>query len=525
MDFVSFLLLNATFFAALVIAELDSKGTVDSTQCQFSDYQKYVNHIVDNKGDFNVSELVETCGSICPLIFGVGNPDVSGVGAMISYAIQGVSVILASAVVQAIRLYLDLNLRTAKPSDKAYISTKLTQIESLVEQSITDIKNLPLKAKIQNADRLHPLTLLMSETIKITGNALDEAQPLDTDRIVGNLDKIYTNFIDATNQIITFDLEAQPQYAAELRSLSLRRKELEKYVNESVNKARQLSSYCPPSLIIRSLLQICESIHQISISLSLTIMVATLVRIYQEDVLYAELTILVGLSRYQLYISFFSLHFFLIYPDTSPGWRLRLLLPSAQMLCAWAMLLAITCAAVGRLQQETTLHASILNELSSTCVEMRGFPSISTVFEFLQSSPHSTTPLNHIFSDNSYAALLEFILFPLVFWILYVWIFAKSSTKERMLSISMALARLDMTETAKYSHIAALVALHISVTFRSISDVWSTRNDLIKAHQLSGMPEDDENRWGFGQVAAVLMWTPPARLIFTAAWKIIQERL
>jgi hypothetical protein len=40
-----------------------------------------------NWSDFNISHLVETCDSISLLIYGAGNPEISGIGAMVSYTI------------------------------------------------------------------------------------------------------------------------------------------------------------------------------------------------------------------------------------------------------------------------------------------------------------------------------------------------------------------------------------------------------------------------------------------------------
>ncbi|RSL57584.1 hypothetical protein CEP54_008205 [Fusarium duplospermum] len=64
--------------------------------CAFSDLKQLLGRLEQSPELHNMTLLVETCDNICPLIYGTGNPDLSGIGAsmMISYAIQG-AVLLA----------------------------------------------------------------------------------------------------------------------------------------------------------------------------------------------------------------------------------------------------------------------------------------------------------------------------------------------------------------------------------------------------------------------------------------------
>ena len=48
--------------------------------CAFADLTSLVGHIVHEWAGYNLSLLVQTCPDICILVYGSGNPDISGIG-------------------------------------------------------------------------------------------------------------------------------------------------------------------------------------------------------------------------------------------------------------------------------------------------------------------------------------------------------------------------------------------------------------------------------------------------------------
>ena len=48
--------------------------------CDFDDITSLVGHIVHEWAGYNLSLLVQTCPDTCILVYGSGNPDISGIG-------------------------------------------------------------------------------------------------------------------------------------------------------------------------------------------------------------------------------------------------------------------------------------------------------------------------------------------------------------------------------------------------------------------------------------------------------------
>lgn len=51
-----------------------------SDVCMFGDLKSLLAQIESDGNGRNVSLLVRTCPGICPLVYGSGNPDISGIG-------------------------------------------------------------------------------------------------------------------------------------------------------------------------------------------------------------------------------------------------------------------------------------------------------------------------------------------------------------------------------------------------------------------------------------------------------------
>ncbi|RMJ11641.1 hypothetical protein CDV36_008723 [Fusarium kuroshium] len=78
--------------------------------CAFSDFQDLLDRLEESPSLYNTTLLVETCDNICQLIFGTGNPDISGM--MISYGIQAATSILFGPLLLIVAIFLD---RTKNP--------------------------------------------------------------------------------------------------------------------------------------------------------------------------------------------------------------------------------------------------------------------------------------------------------------------------------------------------------------------------------------------------------------------------
>ncbi|KAM7185563.1 hypothetical protein V8F20_011756 [Naviculisporaceae sp. PSN 640] len=76
-------------------------------QCDFEDLQQLVHHVIGvNRTSYNISRLVDTCPDVCDLVYGTGNPDISGIGAVISYTFQGVTSLIFGPLLAVLALYL-----------------------------------------------------------------------------------------------------------------------------------------------------------------------------------------------------------------------------------------------------------------------------------------------------------------------------------------------------------------------------------------------------------------------------------
>ncbi|KAK3368031.1 hypothetical protein B0H63DRAFT_89004 [Podospora didyma] len=67
-----------------------------------------------NWDNYNITYLVDTCDSVCLLVFGAGNPDISGIGVMNSYLIQGLSTIILGPVLASVVLIRSKRLSNSK---------------------------------------------------------------------------------------------------------------------------------------------------------------------------------------------------------------------------------------------------------------------------------------------------------------------------------------------------------------------------------------------------------------------------
>ena len=59
-------------------AALPTGGNLDP--CAFTDREALLDRVESDWQSYNISLLVATCGSVCLLVYGAGNPDILGIG-------------------------------------------------------------------------------------------------------------------------------------------------------------------------------------------------------------------------------------------------------------------------------------------------------------------------------------------------------------------------------------------------------------------------------------------------------------
>jgi len=123
--------------------------------CAFADRQSLINRIDGNFERYNISLLVESCPNVCLLVFGAGNPDMSGIGAsstqassckinadfiqaMVSYIIQGIAVFFFGPVIAVAALVFRLDL-SSQATRKPGFTTLLAKISLGINQGASFI--------------------------------------------------------------------------------------------------------------------------------------------------------------------------------------------------------------------------------------------------------------------------------------------------------------------------------------------------------------------------------------------------
>lgn len=67
--------------ALLLLLRFSSATTgSDTDPCAFTDRVSLLDRIESDWQEYNISLLVETCNAVCSILYGTGNPDISGIG-------------------------------------------------------------------------------------------------------------------------------------------------------------------------------------------------------------------------------------------------------------------------------------------------------------------------------------------------------------------------------------------------------------------------------------------------------------
>ncbi|KAF4419070.1 hypothetical protein FACUT_11600 [Fusarium acutatum] len=109
-----------------------------NASCTFDSPPELVKLVVEDWAGYNISLLVDTCPGVCDLVYGSGNPDISGIGAMSSYAIQGISSLFFGPILAILTLYAssdpDSDLFLALPA-KVWVSEAFAPVARSIHQT------------------------------------------------------------------------------------------------------------------------------------------------------------------------------------------------------------------------------------------------------------------------------------------------------------------------------------------------------------------------------------------------------
>ncbi|KAK3331273.1 hypothetical protein B0H66DRAFT_546193 [Apodospora peruviana] len=139
----------------------------DLDPCAFKSRGSMIEQLEHSWESYNVSLLVETCDSVCLLVYGTGNPDISGVGVMISYLIQGVMTTILGPVLASILLLRDA--RRLDLPDSTFFG--------LHDVTMTAQWSPRLAAVIELANRNHEANALLGVSVMVA-SAMRIAQHL-----------------------------------------------------------------------------------------------------------------------------------------------------------------------------------------------------------------------------------------------------------------------------------------------------------------------------------------------------------
>ncbi|KAH6964872.1 hypothetical protein EDB82DRAFT_511148 [Fusarium venenatum] len=110
-----------------------------NTSCAFDSLPELVKLVVEDWAGYNISLLVDKCPGVCDLIYGSGNPDISGIGAMSSYAIQGISSLLFGPILGILALYAssdpDSDSFFALPSRLWWVSEAFAPVARSIQET------------------------------------------------------------------------------------------------------------------------------------------------------------------------------------------------------------------------------------------------------------------------------------------------------------------------------------------------------------------------------------------------------
>lgn len=165
----------------------------------FSDRQSMIDHIDSNHQDYNISLLVTACDSVCLLAYGSGNPDITGIGVMISYLIQGITTTLLGPVLVCVLLFLDARLFDSATQDRSLFR-------------ITTMPSAPaLKALVRLSRRHHKINLFIAVSVVLASAIrVGQLEPIAEVEFIGNLTEYQFYMCVASLGISRCILPAEP---------------------------------------------------------------------------------------------------------------------------------------------------------------------------------------------------------------------------------------------------------------------------------------------------------------------------
>ncbi|KAJ0415585.1 hypothetical protein BJY00DRAFT_326831 [Aspergillus carlsbadensis] len=160
------------------LARHNATNTTDDNihRCHFTRIQDFFHHATAEGLD--ITEEVRHCQNLCPLTFGVGNPDLSGIGMMCAYTIQSGLTILLGPVYRLCYL-------TLAPANKFTTHLKDAQVVFftcngffIASSSMASLAHLSKDLPTFEIAEIQAMAFLQSNSLLVTFFCMVVAQPL-----------------------------------------------------------------------------------------------------------------------------------------------------------------------------------------------------------------------------------------------------------------------------------------------------------------------------------------------------------
>jgi len=133
----------------------------NTTQCSFSSINDVITQA--NQGLLDIATTAAVCQNICQLAWGVGNPDLSGVGTNISYIIQGILTFIFGPLIcltYTLRARLGITKKGEKILQDLHASFLDIAAQSSIPVSVGAIVRFTQHAPFYELSFLRPLTIM-----------------------------------------------------------------------------------------------------------------------------------------------------------------------------------------------------------------------------------------------------------------------------------------------------------------------------------------------------------------------------
>ncbi|KAJ5193878.1 hypothetical protein N7491_001209 [Penicillium cf. griseofulvum] len=148
----------------------------DGRHCDFTKMEDFFHHA--NKNGLNITVEVQKCQNLCLLTYGVGNPDLSGIGMMYAYTIQTGLTILVGPVYRI--LYLTLAPASSFIRDLKDVQTNFFSSNGFFvgSSAIATLANLSQNPSTFEIAEMQAMAFLQVNSILVTFFCMVVAQPM-----------------------------------------------------------------------------------------------------------------------------------------------------------------------------------------------------------------------------------------------------------------------------------------------------------------------------------------------------------